>query len=437
MVAIVHNSKSLRNALHYNENKVRQGVAKFIHSANYPKDTELLGFNDKIKLLEKLTALNQQTKVNSVHVSLNFDTADKLNEELLKEIAEVYMNQIGFGEQPYLVYQHKDAGHPHIHIVTTNIKQDGKRITLHNLARNQSMKASKEIEKEFNLIQATTKHRLAYKLKPVNVQKVQYGKAETKRAITNVLDHVLATYKYASLAELNAVLQQYNIIADRGSENSRIYQNSGLVYRVLDANGQNVGVPIKASLIYSKPTLKNIEVRFESNERERQRYKQRVMNAIDFAILKKSDQSLTNLIKAVQKENINVVLRQNANGIIYGITYVDHHTKCVFNGSHLGKQYTANGIQQRCNGGQTSIATTPELKQSSMSDKSEQTFEQLQRTFTHLNNKENFENSLFEKSASQLLDDLLQPEENRNANEPFAKKKFKKKRKKKQHHLHN
>ena len=50
MVAIIHNSKSLRNALHYNENKVRQGVAKFIHSANYPKDTELLCFSEKIKL---------------------------------------------------------------------------------------------------------------------------------------------------------------------------------------------------------------------------------------------------------------------------------------------------------------------------------------------------------------------------------------------------
>ena len=199
-------------------------------------------------------------------MSLNFDAADKLNEKLLKEIADVYMHQIGFGEQPYLVYQHNDAGHPHIHIVTTNIKQDGRRIELHNLARNQSMKASKQIEKEFSLIQATSKHRLAYELKPVNVQRVQYGKAETKRAITNVLDHVLSTYKYASLAELNAVLQQYNIIADRGSESSRIYKSNGLVYRILDGNGNKIGVPIKASLIYSKPTLKNIEAKFESNE---------------------------------------------------------------------------------------------------------------------------------------------------------------------------
>jgi hypothetical protein len=437
MVAIVHNSKSLRNALHYNENKVRQGVAKFIHSANYSKDTELLGFNDKIKLLEKLTALNQQTKVNSVHVSLNFDTADKLNEELLKEIAGVYMNQIGFGEQPYLVYQHYDAGHPHIHIVTTNIKRDGRRMELHNLARNQSMKASKQIEKEFNLIQATSKHRLGYELKPVNVQRVQYGKAETKRAITNVLDHVPSTYKYASLAELNAVLQQYNVIADRGSENSRIYQSKGLVYRILDANKQKIGVPIKASLIFSKPTLKNIEARFESNEREKQGYKLRVMNAIDFAVLKKPNQSLSDLIKAVQKENIHVVLRQNNNGVIYGITYVDHHTKCVFNGSHLGKQYSANGIQQRCNTDQASIKPMHELKEFFQVDKSEQTLEQSQRPFAHFDNKENFESSTLGKAASNLFDEILQPEENQNVNEPFEQKKFKRKRKRKQQHWHN
>ena len=55
-------------------------------------------------------------------------TADKLSKEKLKEIANEYMQKIGFGEQPYLLYQHHDAGHPHIHIVTTNIKADGKRI---------------------------------------------------------------------------------------------------------------------------------------------------------------------------------------------------------------------------------------------------------------------------------------------------------------------
>jgi hypothetical protein len=51
---------------------------------------------------------------------------------------------------------------------------------------------------------------------------------------------------------------------------------------------------------------------------------------------------------SLEKRGINTVLRQNNDGIIYGVTYVDHQTKCVFNGSILGKQYSAKGILERC-----------------------------------------------------------------------------------------
>ena len=111
----------------------------------------------------------------------------------------------------------------------------------------------------------------------------------------------MPAYKYASLAELNAVLQQYNIIADRGNENSRIYKSKGLVYRILDANKRKDGVPIKASLIYSKPTLKNIEANFERNETEKQKYKQRVMNAIDLLFLKKANHVFTGINEGAPK----------------------------------------------------------------------------------------------------------------------------------------
>jgi len=416
MVAIIHSSKSIRNALHYNENKVRQKDANFIHSGNYPKDTYLLGFTDKINRLEKLTALNQQTKINSVHISLNFDLSDNLNEEKLKEIADKYLKEIGFGEQPYLIYQHNDSGHPHIHIVTTNIKNDGSRISLHNLGKNKSEKARKEIEKEFGLVNAQQQKK-NYVLKPVNVSKVQYGKAETKRTITNILNHVLPTYKYSSLAELNAVLKQYNIIADRGDKNSRIYKTNGLVYRILNEHGDKVGVPIKASLIYSKPTLKNIESNFEKNENEKQAHKRRVTNAIDLAFLRKSNVSLKELMQAIQKEKIHVVLRQNDNGIIYGITYVDHQTKCVFNGSELGKQYSANIIQQRCIAQQQTPTEKVQLIQSNLQYE-----------------KQDFQPSPI--GFAKMMDELSQPEENQFANEPPEQRKFKR-RKRKQKHSHN
>jgi hypothetical protein len=349
MVAVIHHTKGFHNVLNYNENKVNEQVAVCLEAANYAKKTEQLTFTQKLKRLENQAALNERTTVNCVHISLNFDPTEQFSDDKLKEIAAVYMDKIGFGEQPYLLYRHDDSGHPHVHLVTTNIKENGRRIELHNLGKVQSEKARKEIEITYGLLRPEdSTNRQKYELNPVNVQKVQYGKAATKRAVTTVLNKVVNDYKYSSLPELNAVLKLYNITADRGTTESRIYQNHGLTYRILDADGNKTGVPIKASDIYNKPTLKVLEEKFASNEPLKQPNKSRVKNAVDWALLKHQKASLPGLMQALNKEAINMVIRQNDNGIIYGITYVDHRTKCVFNGSDLGKQYSANAIQERC-----------------------------------------------------------------------------------------
>ena len=326
-------------------------MAELIHAVNYGKATERLGFSDKLKRIEKQASLNDKCEKSIVHISLNFDPSENLDKETLRAVAESYMQKLGFGNQPYLVYQHFDAGHPHIHIVSTIIKMDGKRIKTHNIGRNQSEKARKEVEQTFGLVKAESRHQQLelYQLGPVSALKVQYGKSVTKRAITTVLDAVLKTYKYTSLAELNAVLKQYNVMADCGSKDSRMYKNKGLVYRVLDEKGNKIGTPIKASAFYMKPGLKFLEEKFAQNESLRQPHKQRIKNAIDLAFAKRPVQSMDELIKVLQKEKIQLVLRQNDKGIIYGLTYIDHEKKCVFNGSDLGKQYSANAMQQRFN----------------------------------------------------------------------------------------
>jgi hypothetical protein len=176
---------------------------------------------------------------------------------------------------------------------------------------------------------------------------VQYGRTETKRAITNVLDVVLDKYHYTSLPELNAVLRQYNIVADRGSENSKIFKGGGLVYRILDEDGKLVGVPIKASDFYQKPTLKFLEEKYAPNEAKRQPFKSRIRNEIDKAFVGKT-LPLDALVNQLEKKGIHTCLRGYGAGLIYGITFVDHQTKCVFNGSTLGKQYSAKAIQERC-----------------------------------------------------------------------------------------
>jgi len=348
MVAKFETGSSLRQTLNYNEKKIQKGVAEFLWAENYPIDKELLNFHHKLNRLQDQAALNENVTRNSVHISLNFDPSEQLEKEKLVDIANTYMEKIGFGEQPYLVYQHYDAGHPHIHIVSVKVRQDGKRVDTQNIGKNQSEKARKEIEIAFNLVKAEdSKNKEAYRLEPVNARKVQYGKAETKRAISNVLSTVIDTYKYSSLHELNAVLKLYNVNAERGEEGTRMYNNKGLVYRVLDEKGNKVGTPIKASQFFIKPTLKKLEERFAKNQALKNPYRTRIKNAIDLALLK-NPRSLQLLLQSLEKDGISTVLRQNGSGRIYGITYIDHKNKVVFNGSDLGKPYSSNAIQERC-----------------------------------------------------------------------------------------
>lgn len=441
MVAVIKTGSSIRRIFNYNENKVKEGVAECIAAINYPKDLPDLTLSNKLNRLLNQAALNENVKRNSVHISLNFDPSEKLKKDELEEIAMTYMTKIGFGKQPYLVYQHHDAGHPHIHIVTVKVRENGSRIETQNIGRNQSEKARKEIEKSFGLVRAEdSKQRQAYELKPVNVQKVQYGRTETKRAITHVLDTVLKNYKYASLPELNAILSQYNVIAERGSEISRIYKNNGLIYRIIDEKGNKVGVPIKASDFYNKPTLKFLEAAFQQNEIARQSYKSRVKNSIDLALLKSKILTVSDLVKALEKDGIHTVLRQNEAGLIYGLTFVDHHTKCVFNGSSLGKQYSAKAIQERCGDQTLGHQTTSKEKQGIQQDFPKE----LQHTSEHKTNpplplsniQKLKEEVLKTPSEESILDTLLKQESNGDyVASPFKKKGRKRRKKRISKHL--
>jgi hypothetical protein len=348
MVAIIKTGHSIHSIFNYNENKVKQRAAECIGEGNYPMDADKMSDAVKLNRFLKQAALNDNVKRNSVHISLNFDPSENYSKDKLMDIANSYMEKVGFGEQPYLVYQHYDSGHPHIHITSIKVRADGSRIDMHNIGRNQSETARKEIEKSFGLV-AAEGHRKNQniELQPISIGKIRYGKIQSKKAISNVLSQVLTSYRYASLAELNAVLKQYNVLADRGNENSRIFKAKGLVYRILDENGKSIGVPIKASDFYYKPTLKFLEEKFASNTANQISEVRRIKNAIDMAFLR-TQISLAELVKILEKDGINTVFRKNAEGLLYGITYVDHTTKCVFNGSTLGKQYSAKAIQERC-----------------------------------------------------------------------------------------
>ncbi|GHU59341.1 hypothetical protein FACS189411_16050 [Bacteroidia bacterium] len=62
--------------------------------------------------------------------------------------------------------------------------------------------------------------------------------------------------------------------------------------------------------------------------------------------------------KAVREKGIDLVLRKNEEGRIYGATFIDHNERCVLNGSRLGKEFSANVLNERFEGEQTGSIDT-------------------------------------------------------------------------------
>ena len=348
MVAKVISGKNIRGALNYNEQKVLQGTARCIQASGFIKNPDKLNFFEKLLHFTDLNERNTRTKTNTLHISLNFDMTETLSVEDLNRIASTYMDKIGFAEQPFLVYEHTDAAHPHIHIVTTIIQQNGKRIPIHYLGKNQSEKARREIELEFGLVKAESKTITQHELlRPADVQKAVYGKSETRRSIAGIVRTVTRSYKYTSLPELNAVLRQFNVVAYRGAENSRMFQKKGLQYSLLDDNGKHVGIPLKASSIYGKPTLAFLERQYKLNEILRRPHKESIRNSVEQVLQLPSTKTKQTFKAALTKIGIVAVFRMNAEGRTYGVTFLDNKTLSIFNGSDLGKGYSAAAILER------------------------------------------------------------------------------------------
>jgi len=334
--------------LHYNENKVAAGEARLLLASGFAGEATQFSLAQKLQRFEYLTMLNSHVKTNAIHITLNFDPQDKLTNEMLQQVSLSYMAQIGFGDQPFLVYRHNDAAHTHVHIASVNIRADGSRIDTHGIGWKLSEPARQQIEKEFGLIVAKGRENSnSLAIRPADLEKAVYGQTPSKRAITNIVNAVIGTYTFTSLAEFNAILQQFNVRADRGAEGTLMHEKKGLLYSLINSKGEAIGVPIKASAIYNKPTLPSLEKQFYKNLERRKPFKEPLKTLIDKTIGRYTAISKATLIRELQEQNIAVLFRTNEQGITYGVTYVDHRKKTVFNGSDLGKAYSAKGLLER------------------------------------------------------------------------------------------
>ncbi|MBE7178459.1 MAG: hypothetical protein INR69_18805 [Mucilaginibacter polytrichastri] len=165
--------------------------------------------------------------------------------------------------------------------------------------------------------------------------------------MNNILTRVMREYAFVSLAEWSAILQSYHVALIRGESGSQMEQHNGLAYSLSDANGNRMGVPIKASAFYCKPTLETLEKKMHVNQ-HREKPDRGATRKIVLSLLNTSGiNELAAFKKALEGRRISLVLHHNSEGYLYGVHYVNHRERTVFKGSELGKTMGAAGIRER------------------------------------------------------------------------------------------
>lgn len=362
MVAKISIGSSLYGALSYNGEKINKEEGRVLctNKIYVPPDGKI-GISEMVENFKNYMPKTGRTKKPVLHISLNPHPDDVLSDSDLTNIAREYLDKLGFGEQPYIVYKHTDIDRHHIHIVTVNVDEQGKRLNMDFIHR-RSKKATTEIEEKYNLRKAERQ-----RMDPdTPLRKVDYNAGDVKRQVANTVKLIMSRYSFQTMGEYNAVLSLYGLTSEEtnGRVNGREYH--GIVYSVLDENGRKIGNPFKASRLGKFASLNAVHEKINRSEQNITREtvaktKRRVAQAMN------GSHNKEDFIAALKERNIDLVLRYTDAGRIYGATFIDHDTHTGLNGSRLGREFTANALNERFSGN-NEVIHTPDIAESINTD---------------------------------------------------------------------
>ena len=340
MVAKISIGNSLYGALTYNGEKINKEKGRLLDTNKiYNDGSGTVDIRRAYEDFMRWIPTSSRTERPMMHISLNPHPDDKLSDTDFTRLAHEYMEKMGFADMPYMIYKHMDIDRHHVHIVALRVGTDGRCISdRNNFYKNK--KICRELEQKYGLKVAERE-----KITPdMPIKKVDPS-GDIKRQVANTVKMVGMRYKFQTMGEYNAVLSLYNIRCEQtdGRVNGREYH--GLVYFATDDEGKVIANPFKDSRLGKFASRTAVEGRFE-------RAKEKIdvtptRNRVADVLSRATDKD--DFTAKLKDSGIDVVFRYTDEGRIYGVTFIDHNTMTVLNGSRLGKQFSANALNERFN----------------------------------------------------------------------------------------
>ena len=337
MIAKISSTENLGGALGYNFKKVEKGEASILLAAElYQSNDGNYTMEDVLADMEALIPKKCRTKKAVFHCSLNPHPDEKLSDERLTQIAKEYMEALGYGKQPYIVFKHSDIAREHIHIVSLRVDSRGQKIN-DKFEKRRSKKITDALERKFGLIPSSK----VTDREMEDVSKIDTTKGNIKEQVAETLRSVLKHYKFCSLGELNAILTAYNLTVEEIKTEFRGKKYDGLVYVPTDDKSNKVSTPIHASDIGRGVGYTAVQNRMQKSKQTIKPLIPTVRNKV-LQTMRTSPNTEKELRQRLEEQGLRVVIRKNDNGRIYGITFIDDEQGVALNGSRLGKGYAAN-----------------------------------------------------------------------------------------------
>ena len=370
MVAKITIGNSLFGAIKYNADKVNEGKGQLLDTNKIFNDgTGKVDIAQTMHDFERHMPMQMRTEKPVIHISLNPHPDDRLTDKELTEMAHEYMQRMGYGDQPYIIVKHEDIDRHHLHIVSVRVDEKGKRINC-DFTKRRSLNILRDFEQRYNLHRGQKQeNRQQNSLHPVNPDT-----GDIKKQVGNTVKAVFSTYQFQTIGELRALLSLYNLTVEEVRGNVKGEDYNGLVYSVIDKDGNKIGNPFKASLFGKS-------VGYEALQKKAAASKQRIKDkslteltkkALEYALRRTYDKAASKreqsdarisfaereqarskvkdeFVKMLKEKGIDCVFRYTDEGRLYGATFIDHRTHCVLNGSRIGKDFSANALERHFN----------------------------------------------------------------------------------------
>ena len=261
MIAKTTIGRSFKGCCSYNLQKVDMGKGQILMSQgvrDYDQAAMVADFVRQAKM-------NPELSRSVWHTSISFDPQDNArlltSPQLMHQVAGDYLQGMGLDGSQYVVVEHQDTDHRHLHIIANRVRNDGKTVS-DGLNYQRQTKLMRQIETKYNLtplIEEQQRQRLE------NVP-------ERDRSRLTIRDQVRTCLSRSTNSkELQAELARHSIRMIVNKTGDGVTRGLSFEQVSPDERGEKVATAFKGSKLHKELSLGHIQQQLALNAQLRQK----------------------------------------------------------------------------------------------------------------------------------------------------------------------